>query len=160
MKKNKKRGQEEMVGFGIIIGIVAIILLIFLWFALTDRDETSLDDYKTESFLQSALQYTTECEGSNGFYEINELSFECDKRRSCLNGKDSCEILNTTIREMLEAAWKGESSVKGYSLNITSDGNELMPAFVWGNLTGSSRGAREEFPKPGTLIGFVFKIYS
>lgn len=154
-----KKSQEEMVGFGIIIAIVAIILLVFLWFALTGGENENLNDYKAESFLKSSLQYTSECEGVRGFFDISDLAYECDQGRACLNNVTSCEVLEKNLEEMLEEAWKGDGTVKGYELNITSDGQEVF-SVSGGNKTRSSRGAREELSKAGAIMEFVFKIYN
>lgn len=155
-----KKSQEEMVGFGIIIGIVAIILLVFLWFTFTGNRETSTDSYKAESFLQASLQYTTECGGTREpFLSLKDLIFECDRGRSCTGGQDSCNVLTTTMANLLEKGWKGEGSIKGYVLNITVDGANVT-SFMKGNITSTSRGAIESFSKSGALAELRFKIYS
>ena len=94
-----KKAQEEMVGFGLIIVIVAVILLVFLWFFLVKPGQQNLENYEAESFIQAALQYTTDCESRYGYFEVQELIFECYEEKTCLSGEDACMVLNSTLEE-------------------------------------------------------------
>ena len=60
----EKKGQEEMVGFALILILVAIIVLVFIGFSIRSPEKESVESYEVESFLQSMLQYTTECENN------------------------------------------------------------------------------------------------
>ena len=57
----KKVGQDEMVGFGLIIILVAIIFIVFISIYIRKPTE-KVNDYEANSFIQSVLQYTTNCE--------------------------------------------------------------------------------------------------
>ena len=100
-----KRGQEELVGFGLIIVIVSVIMLFFLWFYLTKPSESNLQDYEAENLVRATLDYTTLCqERSRDFISIGELISWCyfgDK--TCESG-NSCGILNDTLDEIFDAA--------------------------------------------------------
>ena len=61
MEIKRKKAQEEMVGFALIIILVAVILLIFLGFSLRDQEKETIESYEVESFIQSFLQYTSDC---------------------------------------------------------------------------------------------------
>ena len=58
IKKNK--GQEEMVGFAIILVIVAIIFIVLLAFYLRGSQAERIKSPEANSFLQAVLQYTTD----------------------------------------------------------------------------------------------------
>jgi len=60
MKYNKK-AQEEMVGFALIIIVVAVILLVFLSIGLRKDGREDVESYEVASFIQSLLQYHTSC---------------------------------------------------------------------------------------------------
>jgi len=154
-----KRSQEEMVGFGVIVGLVAVILLIFLYFAISGKSKDSLDDYKAQSFLQSVMNYNTNCDGVRELnLSVEKLIGECSANRTCVNGLNSCHVLTTTMNNLLEKGWQGEGEISGYSLNITEEGREVI-SFQKGNNTGNSKGALFPTNRYGPLIEARFKIY-
>ena len=65
-----KRAQEEMVGFALIVIIVSVILVIFLGFSLRDQGKENVESYEVESFIQSFLQYTSECRDNFNFLSV------------------------------------------------------------------------------------------
>ena len=67
-----KSAQEEMVGFGLIIVLVAIIFIVFIAIYLKKPVEVT-EDYEIGSFIQSTLQYTTICEDNNGNVTVQDL---------------------------------------------------------------------------------------
>ena len=163
MIKNKK-AQEEMVGFALIIIVVAVIILIFLGFSLRSPEKETVESYEVESFIQSFLQYTTECRNNIEALSIQKLIFVCNDNPSnqCLDVKNSCSVLNTELENMLKESWKvGENRpVKGYELNIISDSRiEPLVSITEGEITGNSKGSIQEFFKGGSLIEITFKAY-
>ncbi len=161
MLKKIKSGQEELVGFGIIIVILAVIMLFFLWFFISKQDN-SVKSYEVESFLHSTLQFTSECRHyREGYLDINDLIFECENEFTCLNGEYSCEVLNSTISGILKESYiiRGNSPVKGYKLEINIENNVLLN-IKSGNETGNSRGAYQEIPERGDVAIMSFNIYT
>jgi hypothetical protein len=170
--KNKKKlinkkAQEEIVGFGMIVIIIAIILIIFLWFYLSKDETQNLEDYEVESFVHSMLSYTTNCkETGRDYLDVNELIFWCFDRRVCESG-NPCEILNNTVKGIIESSWNITSETKniGYKMNIgvySYDG-ELLQNMVFlekGNMTGTSKGFYEEAPQNRKMIKTEFIVYS
>jgi hypothetical protein len=161
MKIKNKLGQEEMVGFALIIIIVAVIILVFLGFAIKNTNNTDLPNYEVESFLQATLQYTTDCEDYSGYLSVQKLIFECEKERACLDTRNSCEVLNSTLTNLVGESWKidGDRPIKGYLLNITSDGEKLL-LISRGNSTKNSKWAFQDFSKSGNSINIAFTAYS
>ena len=103
-KLTSKRGQEEMVGFALIIIIVAVILLVFLAISLNKSKKEVLGANEVNSFIQSFLSYTTSCaEYSDNYYSIQKLITECvNYEDDYLNGKKTCNVLNSTLKEILD----------------------------------------------------------
>lgn len=159
MRKNKStHAQEEMVGFALIIILVAVILLVFLAFSLSKPKTEATESYEVNSFLQSTLQYTTACQTSSGikkFNTIQDLVFECDLKNKCSNEEDSCKILNETLTGLLKESWPtGENRPnKGYELIINSE-EELILNIQEGNLTKNCRGSSQSFSKSRTKKDF------
>lgn len=143
MRKNKK-GQEEMVGFALIIIIVAVILVVLLAIALR-KPKTSIESFEVESFIQTFLPYTTDCEDNLGFVILQDLIFKCVDNEDCKDGRDSCEVLEITIDEIAEAGW-GLSDISGYNLTIESNEGILASVFS-GNKTLDYKGAMENYTK-------------
>lgn len=157
-----KRAQEEMVGFALIIIIVAVILLIFLSFSLKNSKEDSIGTHETSSFVQALLAYTTDCrEDQDTYYSIQDLIKECVNYDSaCLDERKTCDVLNSTIKSILEESWPvGENRpVKGYEFGITDEEAELI-YISEGNRTKNYKFGFQEFSSRGNTIQIGFTAY-
>jgi len=156
-----KKGQDEMVGFAIISIIIGVIILIVIGFMVNTTDKTNVQDYEIESFIQTSLQYTTECQDSFGFASITDLVISCNREEKCLNEKDSCEILNSTLSGLVENGWNvGEqSSVKGYEFDIKT-GEQSTLNFKEGNQTANYKSAFQTFARNGEDYTITLSLYS
>ncbi|MFH1801294.1 MAG: hypothetical protein ABH804_00455 [archaeon] len=159
INRNLKKAQEEIIGFVLIIILVSVILLIFLLFSLKTSQKEPVESYEVENFLQAMLQYTTECESYTGFFSVQNLIVKCYEDYICLNGKNACDALETTLSEMIEESWKvGEDrTAKGYMMNITAENKQII-SLKNGNVTGNSRGAVQFLGARSAEVYFV--VYS
>lgn len=157
---NSKRAQEEIVGFAIIVIIVSIILVFFLIFSLSDKPETA--SYEAESFLQSALYYTSSCAINDKFLPVQDLVVSCYNKQKCDNEQDACTILNETLKSVLEESWPvgPDFPVKGYKMEIFTQEEEIIPSIEKGNITGVYKGAQQILPYAGAQISVLFNVYS
>ena len=160
MGNKSKVGQEEMVGFMLIIIIVAVIMLVFLSFYLRDSPKEIVESYEVESFIQAFLQHTTDCRDNLEYLSIRKLIFDCDDGGICLDGRDICEVLDSTLTNLVEESWKVDSDtpIKGYELNITSNKEEML-LIKKGNKTNNYRGAMQDFSRSGNLFEILFTAY-
>jgi len=150
-----KKAQEEMVGFALIIIIVAVILLIFLGFTLLKPQKENIESYEVESFLDSMMQYTTDCSDNLERLDIQGLITKCNRNQKCLDERESCDVLNETISNILKETWKIENSpVLGYELNISSEKEILF--ISKGNKTSNYKGAINMLPNE---IKIFFRAY-
>lgn len=151
------RGQEEMVGFGLIIIIVAIILVIFLGFTLNKPPKESLTSGEVENFLNAVLSYTTECRDERNieFLSIRKLIIECSNGLSCYDKQDSCEMLKNDLKEITEKSWD-MTRYKGYEMKVITQNKTLIPATISGNTSGNDKGYIEEIDDN---LEIMFKIY-
>ena len=156
-----KLGQEEMIGFAMIIIIVAVVVLVFIGFSLRNPQTENVESYEVESFLQSALQYTTDCESNIERLSIQKLIFSCYSKEQCLDGRKSCDVLRDEMTKMLNESWKigEERPVKGYDLIIRTDKNESILVLSQGEITSNSKGAVQDFARGERLIEIIFKAY-
>jgi hypothetical protein len=149
--KMKKRGQEEMVGFVLIIVLVAVVFLVFMGIFLRrgvgGEDNESQEVYQ---FLDSMMEYTTGCAVSfePAYLDFGELIRECGKGSLCLNGDTACEVLEEDGVNLLESAWfvSQEGNVKGYEFSSVSGGGEdeseeVIIEIMKGNCTGRIKGS-------------------
>ena len=146
--KQNKLGQEEMIGFALIIILVSVILLVFLAFSLSKPKTEATESYEVNSFLQSTLQYTTACQTSRGLNSIQDLVFECGLKEKCSNDEDTCKILNETLTDILKESWPtGEDRPnKGYELIINA-GEEIILNIQEGNITKNCKGSSQILAK-------------
>ena len=162
MLNKKKKAQEEIVGFALIIIIVAVILLFFLNFYIRSGEKESVESYEADSFIQAFLHYTTECEDYLEYLSVQKLIFECNNDALCLDDRRACEILNSTLRNIVDKTWRvGEDEpVKGYELNITANQEEIpFLSFIEGNITRNYKGAKQDFSRSGDSIEILFRAY-
>ena len=155
-----KRGQEEMVGFALIIIIVAVILLVFIGFSLRGTTKDIVESYEVESFIQAFLQYTTDCrDKTNDILTIRELILECNDLEKCSDERDTCIVLKSVLGGILNESWKvGEDRpVKGYELNISSQEKNILAISNGDHSTGNSKGASQDFVKGGEKIFIIFE---
>lgn len=164
--KNAYKGQEEMVGFALIIIIVAIILLVFLSMSLRNTERETVESYEIESFIQAFLQHTSKCRRADNldFLSVQRLIFSCDKGDSCLNGQDTCDALGETIVELMDESWEfgPDRPIKGRKLEILSDnGIELKTLSIIddGETTSNSKGSVQEFFRSSSEISVSFVVY-
>ncbi len=159
LAKNR-RGQEEMVGFAMIVIIVSIILLVFLGLFLSNSGSQSVESYETESFILSAIQYSTQCTDYYGYLSVKDMIFMCNSEINCRSGEDSCTVLDSTLRGILDNSWNVAegSPVKGYMLNITSNTGDVFSTEK-GNITRNSESTLQSFPKGGASVSILFNVY-
>lgn len=159
LRIREKLGQEEIIGFAVIVVIVTIILIFFLVFSLHGSNQ--VQSYESSSFLQSSMQYTSACESNFDHLSVQDLISACYSSQTCDNGKDACTVLNETLNSILDKSWQvgPDFPVKGYEMNISSVRGYLFLAEK-GNITATAEGAQQIIPKSGVSIQVLFNKYS
>lgn len=125
MKINRRlRGQEEMVGFILIVIIVAVIMVIFLGISLNKpKTETGKKSEEIRSFLNAMSIYTTDCaiNYDPNYANVKDLVQYCSRNEDCLNGENSCDVLEEDLTKITEISWQtGQNNIKGYQMSINS----------------------------------------
>ena len=160
IKKINRKGQEEMVGFALIIIIVAVILLIFLRISITKPEKEAVESYEVQNFLLAGLQYTTDCRDAYEFRSIQNLIFDCNDEKDCEDGRKACDVLKSQLTEIIEKSWQigQEEPVKAYEFKILSDEVEMLK-IARGNITSNKRGAIVPLSRAGASIDIIFSVY-
>lgn len=157
-----KKAQEEMLGFALIIILVAVIMLVFLGISVRSPQKEGVESYEVESFIQAVLQYHTDCAKTyeTNFLEVQDLIFSCSNQEQCLDERQSCDVLNSTLRNIIDENWQAgpDRPVKGYEVNITRNEESLL-SFTGGNLTQSYKGSSQDFVKSGSRFDIIFNAY-
>jgi hypothetical protein len=139
----KRKGQEEIMGFVIIVVIVVVIAVVFLGFSLHKKTKSiEPQQMQIEDLLQSMLIYTTDCEVNNEMLSVRELIRECnqDSSKGCLDNQLVCNKLNSTFNHILKdtlgqsVGAVEDAFVHGYSLEINASEYMLIET---GELSGN-----------------------
>jgi len=179
MKKIEKKAQEEIVGFVLIMVIVAIVFLVFLGIfirkGMSGATETN-DAGDLTQYLTSLMQYTSDCAIAfePDFSSVSELASSCYMNELCANKNvGACEVLKSSVSGMLNSSLEmlniGEGRpYTGYIFNISyyenSSSGEIRKEVLsesYGNCSLKFRGAME-YPIPtdrGDIIA-SFKVCS
>ena len=142
-KRLDKKAQEEIVGFVLIVVLVAVIAVIFLGISLRNPEKTeSPQSEQVASFLSAVGEITTDCEiPESSPKTISQLVVRCAEGAECINHmnqerKTSCEVLENYLKGALEASYLiGEGSfVKYYNLSIyyASDKEAVIESIIKG----------------------------
>ena len=156
-----KRGQEEIVGFVLIVVLVSVVLMIFLGIYIRKVPNDVSESRDIHQFLESSMEYTTECVTS--FYpdyrKVGELFKECLGNDKCLDGANSCDVLNESMVSLIDSGWlinedspyKGYIFVSEYEAFENSSRTSIL-SLSSGSCNGSRKGASYLTPaSPGTI---------
>ena len=119
----KNKGQEEMVGFVIIVVLVTIALLILLAILLRIPSDIKVEESREVlHFLESSSEITTDCSigRETDFVTLSTLLGNCVDNKQCFDGRTACVALNDTYTKLLTSSWLiGEDRpIHGYSLRV------------------------------------------
>jgi hypothetical protein len=163
----KNKAQEEIVGFAIIVILVAVVLVVILGIMIRqDKNSISLESRDLHQFLESSMQYTTNCSISfePNFLTLSELLRECNDGISlCLSNEEPCKLAESTFKEIIEGSFhiSPTATNKGYellSLYTTGSTSEKITNISSGDCNQSIRGAEYKAPAfPGTITS-SFKL--
>ena len=159
-KKKSTKAQEEMVGFALIIILVAIIFLVFLAVYVKKPQSENIDNPEANSFVQSFLQYTTTCEQDSENITVQRLIIKCQEKEKCDSGKEICKVLNDTIKNIIKESWNvsSQNPVKGYSLIIFTESKQVLN-ITEGVVTNNYKTGHQPLPDE-ELINVLFTAYN
>jgi len=134
-----KFGQQEIVGFVLIVVLVVVGLMVYLVISLKDSPVND-NSVAVGNILDVMMKYTTECAI---VYEPDYDSFEdlfksCYLGDRCKNlGMMACDYLNESLSSVLGDLMASDASVDFYELDFfVGDGGGLLKISE-GNCSGS-----------------------
>lgn len=131
MKRKNNSGQQEMVGFIIIILMVMIIGVIFLGISLRKSMMGGVEatDAEIANFLSALNGYKTDCakDYEPNYRVMEEVIADCYGNGECLDGRKSCEVLNKTYSDVLQSFKPAGRQISAYSVNFYYMANSSAP---------------------------------
>jgi hypothetical protein len=126
---SNKRGQEEMVGFVVIMLLVAVIFLVLLAVYIRQGPKEPSESLELSQFMDALLEVSTPCGNGLSSYKLDKVIVECvasDKECSPGSSMTMCEAVRQVIPNITESAWEfSENSPKtGYKYSITKETSE------------------------------------
>lgn len=151
-----RNGQEEIVGFVVVVVLIAIVALVFLSFSLRKEVPTRASTTLTQ-FVEALSEYTSNCSLSRApdYASVGELYRACYQGTSCADGASSCLILNQTLSALLDSGLKvgQERPLGGYRMRVTflenmsanQENSRPLLLLASGNCTAGTRIGASDF---------------
>lgn len=159
----KKKGQEEMVGFVLIVVIVAVVFVVLLAIFLRSP-KTESQNQEVNQFLGSMMGYTTDCAlgYEPNYLTLGEVMAGCYAGKNCLNGNNTCDELNRTVSEIIKKSYgMGPTAYyNGYRFEANFNGTQERKnilSLAEGNCS-YYKGADYFFSQSGGSIEVVVKL--
>ncbi len=163
-----KKGQEELVGFVMIVIIVAVVLLVLLSIGLRRSAPEPVDSVELNHFLQSSMVVTSDCSLLSAIdrAQMSELLRACVDGRTCFDGTSTCEAVLEGFSELLDAGWQvgPDRPYTAYTFESSyfpSGGGapeQLVMLTAGDNCTGSTRGGSHISPARFGTIATTFEV--
>ncbi len=156
----KKGGQQEIVGFVLIVVLVVVGLMVFLVISLKDSPVND-DSVVVSNVLNVIMKYTTGCAI---IYEPDYDSFE-DLFKSCYLGDrcgnlgvSACDYLNESLSDVLGDLMASDASVGFYELDFSVDGEEAIMSISSGECVGSVSAAQRKIVSGSDTLAIRMKF--
>jgi len=163
---SRDRGQQEIVGFVLIVVLVVVGLMVFLVISMRGGDD-ALESVKVSNILDIVMRTTSECAI---VYEPDYDTFE-DLFKSCYGGKicsnlgrEACDYLNESLAGVVDGMMMTESGVVGWGVDFVErdeDGEVgILRIENWGNCSGGVSGAQRSIVSGGDKLIVRMKVCS
>lgn len=132
-RHSMRKGQEEMVGFALVLVVLAVIGTVLLgFFARTPSSSFETSNAEVRTFLDSLVASTSSCSfGSSSLHvPLGDVIVQCVIRpeRKCSGGVDVCASLNTSMHELLRLHYPlvEGGTLTGYAFTIQQTNASAM----------------------------------
>ncbi len=119
INKKDKAGQQEIIGFVLIVVLVLVAGMVFLIIAIKSPIEEK-ESKNVENLLFALEEHTTDCANYEpNYYSIKKLVKECYGNHRCENlDRESCDYLEEEVKEILDKVIETEAGRNFYELEI------------------------------------------
>jgi hypothetical protein len=120
VKKKKKKAQNEIVGFVLIIIIVSVIGVIFLSFMIGRGEPITQESVQISNLLSASMYYTTDCAINYipNYENGQDLIKSCWNNKICLDDRMACDVLNSTMKKIIGESLDVNSEVANKAYNL------------------------------------------
>lgn len=141
---NSRKGQQEIVGFVLIVVLVVVALMVFLVISLRDSP-VSEGSLEIGYMLDAIMKHTTECAivYEPDYDDFEDLFKSCHQGKQCSNLDESaCDYLNESLAVVVGEMMASESAVSAYQIDffVAEEGGLLQ--IIDGNCTGNINSAQ------------------
>lgn len=153
----KKRGQQEIVGFVLIVVIVMIAMMVFLIISVRDSGE-EVSSVGVSNMLDVLMRMTSDCAivYEPDYDDFEDLFKSCYKGDSCINlDKSACDYLNESLRDIVSSVVRSDASIEGWSIDFSEKDDEGIRGIFrleGGNCTNVASGAQRNVISGGDLL--------
>lgn len=147
MNLNKK-GQNEMVGFVLIVVVVVIALMVFLIISVRQGGDDMVESGEVDALLQVMLSYTTDCAVvfEPQYSSLEDLLKDCYENKRCSNlDRMACDYRDEVLGEIMGDVMKTEADVSAYELEVfyrNGEEQDVLYEKFSGNCTGAVIGSQ------------------
>ena len=140
----RKKAQQEIVGFALIVVLVVVGLMLFLIYSFGSEKGLKEDDPYLGNLMSSIMHFTTTCSIDSSDQTILDLFTNCYNGEDCDNDvRPVCDVLMAELGLILNASFRTESLAEGMVVEFyVDDGVMVNPVHNFnkvtvGNCTGS-----------------------
>lgn len=124
-----KFGQQEIVGFVLIVVLVVVGLMVFLIISANDSSEVG-GSVEVGYMLDAIMGHTTGCAivYEPAYDDFEDLFKSCYSGDDCKNlGRSACDYLNESLADVVGAMIASEATVSAYEVDFfVKDGAGLL----------------------------------
>lgn len=119
LKLEKRKSQQEMAGFIIIVLLVLVVGVIMLGIFLRQSSPVSTFDAELDNFITASLEQTSNCavDTDYNFQTLKQDLEMCKNNERCLGNINPCLIINQTYSTMLNHLFPA-GLLSGYKMNF------------------------------------------
>ena len=108
------KGQQEMVGFVLIVVLVVVGLMVFLTISLKSGPKNEAD-VEAENMLAAVVGATSDCVFSLKPEDYGDVFKACKDGRSCKTpSKPACKYLNESLPKVFDSLVETDAKISGY----------------------------------------------
>lgn len=158
--KSNKSGQQEIVGFVLIVVLVMVALMVFLIISVRDSGDEGTS-VGVSNMLDVIMRATTDCAivYVPDYDTFDDLFKSCYKGDSCSNlGRLACDYLEEKVDDVVSSMIRSDSSVEGWSLDFFVRDGEGILKWGEGNCSVGIRGAQKSILSGGTSLVVRMRI--
>ncbi len=127
----RRKGQQEIAGFVLIIVLVMIALMVFLVIN-AKKPQLEVQSRSVDNLLSSLMEYTTECVVSPPKKEnVRGLIKSCYDNEKCFNSNEfACDHLNASLNVILPDLIATDSNFESFEFRVYSEDEDYRNNFL------------------------------